>query len=178
VSFKHPPKNVSLGILTQLIFNQDEEEFVELMDGKVIKGDVTKCNVFKTSTFKRVGSGGVVIDGMRYESADVRAVQHKKNRYRKNSEGEFAARTQKGKISVYYTWTQNGSTDVTFYYIQKGVQGPLISMTMIDLREMVSDYAPAVAVLDNFEKQTAKERRKRKILPTYECIDVYNEHYN
>ena len=82
-SFKNPPKNAKVAIATQLCVNQEEEEFVELMDGKIIKGKVSKCNLFKTNSFKAKGSGEVVIDGVKYEYNDVMAVQHKKNRYKK-----------------------------------------------------------------------------------------------
>ena len=75
VGFKNPIKSADLPIAIQLCFDEDEEEFVELMDGKIIKGDVTKCNLFKTSTFKSKGSGNVVIDGVKYEYDDVMAVQ-------------------------------------------------------------------------------------------------------
>jgi len=77
-SFKNPPKNAKVAISKQLSSNDEEEEFVELMNGKIIKGKVSKCNVFKTNSFKAKGSGEVVIDGVTYEYNDVMAVQHKK----------------------------------------------------------------------------------------------------
>jgi hypothetical protein len=174
VSFKNPINSANLPIALQLCFDEDEEEFVELMDGKIIKGDVTKCNVFKTSTFKSKGSGNVVIDGVKYEYDDVMAVQFKKNRYRKNDNGVFAKRTYKSKISVYYTWTENGDSNSNHYYALKGDYGSLVDLSITNLRIMVKDCLPAIAVLDKHEKLSKRAQTNNSISVLYECIDVYN----
>lgn len=174
VSFKKPINSANLPIVLQLCFDEDEEEFVELMDGKIIKGDVTKCNVFKTSTFKSKGSGNVVIDGVKYEYDDVMAVQFKKNRYKKNDNGVFAKRTYKSKISVYYTWTENGDSNSNHYYALKGDHGSLVDLSITNLRIMVKDCLPAIAVLDKHEKLSKRAQTNNSISVLYECIDVYN----
>lgn len=176
MGFTNAHKNVSLSIPIQLILNEEEEEFVELMDGKIIKGDVTKCNVFKTSTFKKVGSGSVVIDGVKYESADVMAVHFNERHYRKNSYGEFAIRTQKGKINVYNTWGQTGSTMNSYYYLQKGDKGSLLERTKENLRMLISDCPPALAVLDNYYKLSKRAQSDKSVSVYYECIDTYDKY--
>jgi hypothetical protein len=176
LSFKNHIKSTNLPIVTQLCLNEDEEEFVELMDGKIIKGNVTKCNVFKSNSFKSKGSGHVVIDDVKYEYKDVMAVQFKKNRFKKNAAGEFAKRTYKSKISVYYTWIDIGGAGRTqeFYYILKGDQGSLVDLSIINLRIMAKDCLPAIAVLDKHEKLSKREQTNKSISVLYECIDVYN----
>ncbi len=176
-SFKNPPKNAKVAIATQVAIDDEEQEFVELMNGKIIKGKVSKCNVFKTNSFKAKGSGEVVIDGVTYEYNDVMAVQHKKNRYKKNANGEFAKRTYKSKISVYYTWIDIGGGGNTrdFYYILKGDTGTLVEMTEGNLRTMVSDCPAAIAVFDEYDKLTGRAQMNRSIKVNYDCIDAYDK---
>ena len=176
-SFNNPPKNAKVAISKQLSSNDEEEEFVELMDGKIIKGKVSKCNLFKTNSFKAKGSGEVVIDGVKYEYNDVMAVQHKKNRYKKNAAGEFAKRTYKSKISVYYTWIDigGGGTTRDFYYILKGDTGTLVDMTESNLRTMVSDCPAAIAVFDEYHKLTRRAQLDKSIKVNYDCIDAYDK---
>lgn len=176
-SFKNPSKNIKFAISTQLSISDEEEEFVELMNGKIIKGKVSKCNVFKTNSFKAKGSGVVVIDDVKYEYDDVMAVQHKKNRYKKNADGQFAKRTYKSKISVYYTWIDigGGGTTRDYYYILKGDTGALVEMTEGNLRAMVSDCSAAIAVFDEFHKLTRRAQLDRSIKVYYDCIDMYDK---
>ncbi len=176
-SFKNPSKNAKVAISTKLSIDNEEEEFVELMNGKIIKGKVSKCNVFKTNSFKAKGSGEVVINDVKYEYNDVMAVQHKKNRYKKNADGEFAKRTYKSKISVYYTWIDigGGGTTRNFYYILKGDTGTLVEMTYGNLRNMVSDCPAAIAVFDEYDKLTGRAKMDRSIKVQYDCIDMYDK---
>lgn len=176
-SFKNPFKNAKVAISTQLCADEEEQEFVELTNGKIIKGKVSKCNVFKTNSFKAKGSGEVVIDDVKYEYDDIVAVQHKKNRYKKNADGQFAKRTYKSKISVYYTWIDigGGGTTRNFYYILKGDTGTLVEMTVGNLRTMVSDCPAAIAVLDEYGKLTGRAQMDRSIKVQYDCIDMYDK---
>ena len=176
-SFNIPSKNAKVVISTQLCIDDDEEEFVELMNGKIIKGNVTKCNVFKTNSFKAKGSGEVVIDDVKYEYKDVMAVQYKKDRYKKNVDGQFAKRTYKSKISVYYTWIDIGGGGETrnFYYILKGDTGTLVEMTEANLRTMVGDCPAAIAVFDEYDKLTGRAQMNRSIKVYYDCIDMYDK---
>lgn len=180
VSFNNPSKNKSIGIPSQLIFNheEEEEEFVELMDGKIIKGNVTKCNVFKTNSLKSKGSGHVVIDDVKYEYKDVMAVQYKKKRFKKNADGEFAKRSYKSKISVYFTWIPIGGGGRTqeFYYILKGDRGTLLEMTNDNLRALVSDCPQALAVLNDYDKLSKRAKMDKSISVYYECIDTYDKY--
>ena len=175
--FKTADKNLVHSIGAQPFFDEDEDEFVELMDGKIIKGNVTKCNVFKTNSFKGKNTGSVIIDEVKYEHKDIMAVQYKKNHYRKNSEGEFAKRTDKGRINIYYSisFGMHASASDYINYVQKGEQGPLVFMSLENIKIMVSDYGPALAAIEKYENQTEKERRKRGLLPTYESIFIYNK---
>jgi hypothetical protein len=177
VSFKTPLKNTNLTIATKLSFDE-EEEFVELMDGKIIKGNVTKCNVFKTNSFKAKGSGYVIIDDVKYDYDEVMAVQYKKNRFKKNADGVFTKRYYKSKISVYYTWIDigGGSTTRNIYYILKGDKGTLLEMTEANLRTMVNNCPPAIAVLDEYDKLTGRAQMNRSVKVFYDCIDTYDKY--
>lgn len=176
-SFKSPSKSAKVAISTQVCVDDEEEEFVELMNGKIIKGKVTKCNLFKTNSFKAKGSGEVIIDDVIYEYKDVMAVQYKKNRYKKNADGQFAKRTYKSKISVYYTWIDigGGSETRNFYYILKGDTGTLVEMTEKNLRTMVSDCPAAIAIYDEYDKLTGRAQMNRSIKVDYDCIDMYDK---
>ena len=175
VGFKTAHKNLVNSTNAQSIFEDDEEEFVELMDGKIIKGNVTKCNVYRTNNFKKEGSGGATIDGVKYKFDELMAIRFKKNYYyRKTENGDFASRVLKGRINRYITQTDAGSQTYKNYYVQKGDKGKVIAMSVENLRAMVNDYAPAIAVIDIYEKQTEKEIRKRKSPVTFECVEVYN----
>ena len=173
--FKNSSKSPQFFENTQTCFEEDEEEFVELMDGKIIKGKISKFNLYKKTVFKGKRTGSVVIDNATYEYEDVMAVQYKKNRYHKDPEGNFAKREYKGRINIFFStdWRTANAPDT--YYVQKGEQGPLVFMSLQTIKILVSDYGPALAAIEKYENQTEKERRKRGLLPTYESVFIYNK---
>lgn len=170
LGFTNAHKNVSFSIPIQLILNEEEEEFVELMDGKIIKGNVTKFNLLKTNNFQKRFEGSVIIDGVTYQYADVMAVQYKKKYFRKTPYNEFAMRTTRGKINRYVSSQVSGSSAP---FMQKGDKGVLYLMSVDNLRELASDYKPVIDFLNNYEKLSERQKRKA-MLPTYEGIEIYN----
>ena len=171
--FKNSGKSRNAFDKYQPCFKEDEEEFVELMNGKIIKGNVSKFNLLKTNNFQKRFEGNVVIDGVTYQYADVMAVQYKKEYFRKTPYNEFAVRISRGKINRYASSQVSGSSAP---FVQKGDNGILVLMSNDNLRLMVNDYPPAIAVLDTYDSQSEKQRRRRKFIPTYESIEVYNAH--
>ncbi len=151
-----------------------EEEHIELMDGKIITGDVTKCKLFKRSTFKTRGVGEVVIDGVKYDFEQVMAVKYKKDYLRKLPDGkDFANLKESGKINLYYTLIQTGANESKIEYIQKGDKGPLVSLYN-DIRDMVKDNPKCVEMLDSYDKQSMRKQNTIQYFTFHECVRVYN----
>ncbi len=156
-------------------FSIPEDEHVELMDGKIIIGNVTKCNLFKNNTFKRRGEGEVIIDEVKYDFDNLKAVKFKKKYYRKLESGDdFALRITEGKINTYVTWSQTGSSSSKTEYIQKGDKGPLVYLYG-GVRDMVKDNPKCVEMFDFFDKQSKRKQSDLHYFTYHECVKIYND---
>lgn len=155
---------------------KDKKAFVEKKDGQIIEGDEMKLRspLFGKSTIEIDGSG---------EKIPVREIAAYQNNYAyyHTTPSGFAPRFKKGLISMYvgtatYTEyqapsTMNGGFGGTrtrtryVYYVQKGENGAVEAFSPKIVESYVSDYAPAMEFMNEFN-QTQKKASRWSIINT------------
>jgi len=159
------------------MLGETKGDFVELFDGKTIKGPITE-----------IKSKTITINGNTYNVKQIKSFEYRYV-YKTMYEKHFIARFIKGKINV-YTRTQSfediilpdekvaGKNDridkisgksSTYYYLQKGDDAEIKPFDMKLLEEMISDNNSA---LDYLNKYKALKKKDNKYLD--KAIETYN----
>jgi len=166
------------------MLGETKGDFVELFDGKIIEGPITK-----------VGSKSITINGASYNVKQIKSFEHNyiyKTIYRKY----FIARFIKGKINVYTriksfediivpdekipekndridkfpvkSTTYLGKS-TTYYYLQKGDTAEIKPFDVKLLEEMISNNSQALGYLNKYKEP---KRKDNKYLD--KAIETYN----
>src|SRR5882757_8401647 len=142
-------------------------EFVELNDGSVITGDITKVGLGKILSIK--STGNITIDGKKYGYKEIVAFQKENKYYRKDAYNNFDERVVKGTINGYRSFHtgeavnskgMSHSFDYYLYFIQKGNKEPIVAYELKVLKKMIADYQPAV---DEYNKYNALSKKQKRI---------------
>lgn len=126
-------------------FEKDGVDFVQLKDGTLIEGEVSKDNLGKMLFAKQAGT--LEVNGKKIFNADIAAFQNNRKYYQKNDKRLFCLRIEKGRINVYKRIEKGsdggvGNTHAAFF-LQKGEGSELEPFSKKKLIEMVADYQPA-----------------------------------
>jgi hypothetical protein len=170
--------NSSASLITNYYSQNDEEgeEFVELVNGKIIYGDIKKCNLFRTNSLQARGKGRIIIDDAEYKADEVFAYFYKKHYYRRGPGKDFLQRQTKGKLNVYRSdgMLMTGSTNIEFRYFQKGDKGELVEYDMDNLKLLTADNPEVVAILEKFETFSKRKKNTVSYETMVKCINIYN----
>lgn len=152
-------------------FERDGGDFVQLKDGTVIEGKVSKDNLGRMLFSRQAGT--LEVNGKAISNADIAAFQNNRKYYQKNDERLFCLRIEKGRINVYKRIEKGsdggvGNTHAAFF-LQKGEASELEPFSKKKLTEMVADYQPASHWL---EKTVFK--KDRQDLYYNKAIRAYN----
>lgn len=153
----------------------------------------TRETYYETQKVKKVYGYGKfkgfrLSDGTLIKAEDAIAYQTKDEYYKRMSDGEtdsYALRTLKGRICFYYTTTYQrgpliynkttGQPEATerrntFRYIQKD-NGNIYSFIYDHLRQLVSDYPPALEHLDKY--RNVKPGKRADLM--FDVMEEYNK---
>ena len=160
-------------------------DFIELNDGKLIRGTIDKFKLQLGLINKNKGT--VTLDNIEYRSNDIMAFQ-KESDYFKKLKGTtyFMQRKKVGKINLYFrhfsaetrTVTRGSFTRMVtdpaydLHWLQKGLDGEVQKFNLKLLESMVLDNAEATNLIHNYKK--AKNRNK-KDSDLDNAIDIYNK---
>ena len=160
-------------------------DFIELNNGKIIKGTIDKYKLQLGLINKNKGT--VTMDNIEYRSNDMMAFQ-KESDYFKKLKGTtyFMQRKKAGKINLYFRHFSAETRSVTrgsftrmvtdpaydLHWLQKGVDGEIQKYNLKLLESMVSDNAEATNLINTHKK--AKNRNK-KDSDLDKAIDIYNK---
>jgi hypothetical protein len=138
-------------------------EFIELNDGAIVEGEITRETLRKTNVVFSA-KGSATLAGKKYDYKEIKALQDDNIFYRKTPYNTFARRIIKGKLNVYRTYheatnSKGGSYTYQQHYIQKGDDGKMIWFEVKVLEEMISDYQPAVEKMNDYKALRGKEMR-------------------
>ena len=154
---------------------RDRDEFIELNDGTIIEGDITKNGLGQILTIKR---GSITLNGKKYGYKDIVAFQEEKKYYRKDAYNNFDKRIVRGRINGYQSFrTAQGTTSSYTYYayfIQKGDNGPIVAYELKVFKKMIEDYQPAVEEFNNYTELSKKGKRIRGDSYLTNVMYVYN----
>jgi hypothetical protein len=154
-------------------------EFIELNDGTIIEGEITKERLRQTNNLSLGKKGDVTISGKKYDFSEIRSLQNDNVFFRKTPYKTFAQRIVKGKINVYRTYhdatnSKGGSYTYQQHYIQKGDAGKMIWFEVKILEEMISDYQSAVDKMNEYKALRGKDMRFKGDSYLDSVINVYN----
>jgi hypothetical protein len=154
-------------------------EFVELNDGTIIEGEITKERLRQTNNLSLGKKGDVTIAGKKYDFKDIKSLQDNNVFFRKTPYKMFARRIVKGRINVYRTYHENtnskgGISTHQEHYIQKGDDGKMIWFEVKVLEEMISDYQPAIEKMNDFKALRGKDLRFKADSYLDNVIYTYN----
>jgi hypothetical protein len=145
---------------------KDKGEFVELNNGTIIEGDITKVSLATLLAIKKVGN--VTLNGTKYAYKEVKAFQEDSKYYRKNAYNNFNERIVKGKINIYRSFHTGQSTDskgfthsFSYYlhFLQKGDAEKVVAFELKVLKKMIQDYQPAVEEFNKYDALSKKEKK-------------------
>lgn len=157
------------------------KEFIELKDGTIIEGDITKVSLATLLAIKKIGN--VTLEGKKYGYKEINAFQKDNKYYRKDAYGYFDERITKGRINGYLSFHTGESIDSKgnsrsfsyyLYYLQKGDRGPVVAYEIKVLKKMIADYQPAV---DEYNKYDALSKKEKKFKRD-NCLDHVVYTYN
>jgi hypothetical protein len=160
-------------------------DFIELNDGKIIRGTIDKYKLQLGLINKNKGT--VTINNTEYHSNDIIAFQ-KESDYFKKLKGTtyFMQRKKAGKINLYYRHFSAQTRSVTtgnftkmvtdpaydLHWLQKGLDGEIQKYSLKLLESMVLDNAESVNLIDAY-KQAKNKNKKDSDLD--KAIDIYNK---
>ncbi|NOT94033.1 hypothetical protein [Ferruginibacter sp.] len=141
-------------------------EFVELNNGTIIDGDITKVSLATLLALKKVGN--VTLNGTKYGYKEINAFQKEGKYYRKDAYNYFNERIVKGKINVYRSFhtgqsvnSKGMSHSFSYYlhYLQKGDTEKVVAFELKVLKKMIQDYEPAVEEFNKYDALSKKEKK-------------------
>ena len=160
-------------------------DFIELNDGKIIRGTIDKYKLQLGLINKNKGT--VTMDNIAYRSNDIIAFQ-KESDYFKKLKGTtyFMQRKKVGKINVYFRHFSAETRSVTtgnftkmvtdpaydLHWLQKGSYGEIQKYNLKLLESMLSDNTEAVNLINTY-KQAKNKNKKDSDLD--KAIDIYNK---
>ncbi len=158
-------------------------DFIELKDGRIIEGNLSKekLNLGSSKLFNSTGS--VAINGKKYGYTEVVAIQKGDKYYRKDAYNAFDERIVKGRINGYRSehvgagMNNQGMTtsyDHFLYYLQKGDKAPVVAYELKVLKKMIQDYQPAVDEYEKFNALSKKQKRIKGEIYLTNVINIYN----
>ena len=157
-------------------------DFIQLNDGKIMRGTVDKFKLQLGLTNKNKGT--VTMDNVAYRSNDIMAFQQDSTYYRKlKGTTYFMQRKKAGKINLYFRhFSAEGYTDskgkykvspaYDLHWLQKGSDGEIQKYNLKLLESMVLDNAEATNLINIYKE--AKNRNK-KDSDLDKAIDIYNK---
>jgi hypothetical protein len=157
---------------------EDKKEFIELNDGTIVEGDISKENLGKYIIIG--GKGSVAINGKSYGYKEIIATQKDNKYYRKTVYKDFAERIMKGKINVYRLYRSNYNpekgTDNSYYlfYLQKGDKSSLDEYDNKLMEKLISDNAAALAKFNKYRSLSGKQKRFKGDGYLNDAIRIYN----
>lgn len=131
-------------------FDKDGIDFVQLKDGTVIEGEVSKDNLGKMLFARQAGT--LEVNGKAISNQAIAVFQNNRKYYRKNEKRLFCLRIEKGRINIYKRMEKGsdagaGDTHAEFF-LQKGEESALEPFSKKILMEMLADYQPALHWLE------------------------------
>ena len=160
-------------------------DFVELNDGKLIRGTIDKFKLQLGLINKNKGT--VTLDNIEYRSNDIMAFQKESDYYKKlKGTTYFMQRKKVGKINLYFRHFSAETRSVTrgsftrmvtdpaydLHWLQKGLDGVVQKYNLKLLESMVSDNPEVTKLINNYKQ--AKNRNK-KDSDLDNAIDIYNK---
>jgi hypothetical protein len=161
---------------------KNKGEFVELNNGTIVEGDISKVSLGTLMAIKKVGN--VTLNGTKYGYKEIKAFQREGKYYRKEIYlNDFVERIVKGKINVYREFhtgeraNSNGTSsqyNYYLYYLQKGDTEKVVAFELKVLRKMVEDYPPAVEELKKYDDLSKKQKKYKGDNYFDNVISTYN----
>ena len=157
----------------------DKESFIELNDGTIVEGKIKGDRISSYAVINR--KRAAEMDNKSYPFDSYSALQQNGKYFRK-FKNRLVERIVKGNINVYRqeftggAGVTGGSTVTSYgFYLQKGLKEALVDFDLKTLRNMVSDYAPAISLMDEYATLDKKQKRKEGDYYLNRVIAKYND---
>lgn len=153
----------------------DTTDFVELKDGNIIRGTITK---YSLGEILAKHGGSAVIDGKKFWYTDVIAAQYQNKYYKKDIHNGFDERIVRGKINVYryleITESEYQTSIFDWYFLQKGDKAPITEFSVKLLETMIADSQPAIEELKKYKALKKQDKKIKGDQYLNNIISVYN----
>jgi hypothetical protein len=161
---------------------EDGGDFIEFLDGKIIKGEIEKFKLQLGLINKN--KGAITMDKVSYKSNDILAFQMDSSFYRKlKGTTYFMQRKKAGKINLYFRHysSESGvdSKGKSYFYpaydlhwLQKGFDSEIQKFNVKLLATMVADNVEAYNLVTKYENT---KRRNRSDTDIDKAINIYNK---